>query len=593
MELYSACNSYLVSPSHRTVALMSTDGDPSATDRFIDELTNLMKARNPAILVETGEWRRLEGALISAVLREQPEGEKIRHILRYNEIRRLELCKLEYDSNGHVSGVNWTNADPLISTIADDPVTEIMMWFRDTLNGPAVLLMDDQHHMFTNDWNRQGYDHDYMQHWRYYVRLKHDSGVNFANRKTIVLAGETIGNLPELTHETVRMIMPLPEVDDLLIALDEVVVDFDLSTTNDVDRTPDFASAALGLSMMQAKTAFRQAVVEKGHLKSKDDPAQCARRCILKHKEQIISQSGALEYIEPKENLDDSVGGLENLKEWLHVRKSAYSMEARDRGLPMPKGIMLTGVPGCGKSLTSKAVAASWGFPLIRFDIGAVFGGIVGQSESNIRQALKVAEAASPCVLWIDEIEKGLAGAGGSGNLDSGTTQRVFGTILTWLNEVNRPVFVVATANNLLTLPPELKRKGRFDEIFFIDLPGEDAREQIFQIHIKAAEGEAGLEQCDIPKLASATHGWTGAEIETLVRDAQFRAFSEGNRPISMGDMLEMISITKPQSESMGDDIAEMRIEADKIGQRASTDTGAGRQKGRGNSTTSSNLIRN
>ena len=123
---------------------MSTDGDPSATDRFIDELTNLMKARNPAILVETGEWRRLEGALISAVLREQPEGEKIRHILRYNEIRRLELCKLEYDSNGHVSGVNWTNADPLISTIADDPVTEIMMWFRDTLNGPAVLLMDDQ-----------------------------------------------------------------------------------------------------------------------------------------------------------------------------------------------------------------------------------------------------------------------------------------------------------------------------------------------------------------------------------------------------------------------------------------------------------------
>ena len=123
---------------------------------------------------------------------EQPEGEKIRHILRYNEIRRLELCKLEYDSNGHVSGVNWTNEDPLISTIADDPVTEIMMWFRDTLNGPAVLLMDDQHHMFTNDWNRQGYDHDYMQHWRYYVRLKHDSGVNFANRKTIVLAGGTI-----------------------------------------------------------------------------------------------------------------------------------------------------------------------------------------------------------------------------------------------------------------------------------------------------------------------------------------------------------------------------------------------------------------
>jgi len=243
--------------------------------------------------------------------------------------------------------------------------------------------------------------------------------------------------------------------------------------------------------------------------------------------------------------------------------------------------------------LTSKAVAASWGFPLIRFDIGAVFGGIVGQSESNIRQALKVAEAASPCVLWIDEIEKGLAGAGGSGNLDSGTTQRVFGTILTWLNEVTRPVFVVATANNLLNLPPELKRKGRFDEIFFVDLPGDDAREQIFEIHIRAAEGEAALEHCDIPKLASATHGWTGAEIETLVRDAQFRAFSEGNRPISMDDMFQMISTTTPQSESMGDEINAMRVEADKIGQRASTGTGAGRQRGTGNSTTSSNLIRN
>jgi SpoVK/Ycf46/Vps4 family AAA+-type ATPase len=314
---------------------------------------------------------------------------------------------------------------------------------------------------------------------------------------------------------------------------------------------------------MEAESAFNHAVAQTGALS--DDSI----RLIMGHKKEIIRNSGALEYIEPEEGLDD-VGGLDRLKDWLSDRRQAYSPEAIERGLPQPKGVLLIGVPGCGKSLTAKAVSSAWNFPLIRFDIGAVYQGVVGSSESNIRNALKVAEAASPCILWIDEIEKGMAGSGGSGDLDSGVALRVFGTILTWLNEVKKPVFVVATANNIANIPPELKRKGRFDEIFFIDLPDEPTRAEIFRIHISRSEPDA-LANIDLDKLSGLTDKWTGAEIEQAIKDSRFRAFADGNRPVSEGDIIESIRRCTPMAEGMSKVIEHMRAEADIIGQRASS----------------------
>ena len=234
---------------------------------------------------------------------------------------------------------------------------------------------------------------------------------------------------------------------------------------------------------------------------------------------------------------------------------------------------MLTGVPGCGKSLTAKAIGELWGIPLVRFDIASVFNSFQGASERNIREALRLAEAVSPCVLFIDEIEKGLAGSGGSGDLDSGTGKRVFGTIFTWMNDQDAGVFVVATSNSLKDLPTELKRKGRFDEIFFLDLPDSVSRAEIFVIQLD--EFEPGWKNSDIniDQLADMTDKWTGAEIKAAVNDAQISAFNDGNRPIKMEDLTTYISKSTPQAKGMGiHAIEKMRAEADKIGRRAASD---------------------
>jgi SpoVK/Ycf46/Vps4 family AAA+-type ATPase len=308
--------------------------------------------------------------------------------------------------------------------------------------------------------------------------------------------------------------------------------------------------------------AFRKAIVNTGGLTGDE-----AMKLIIKTKSTIVAESGCLEFLELDVDMD-SVGGLENLKRWMEVSRNAYSIKAREDNVPMPKGLLMVGVPGCGKSLTAKAVASTWNFPLIRLDIGAAFGGVVGQSETNIREALKIAEAASPCVLFIDEIEKGLAGAGGDGNLDSGVTQRVFGTILTWLNDVEKPVFVVATSNNLSNLPPELKRKGRFDEIFFLDLPGEESRMEILQIHLKKWAPTL-MHDGGLVEIAKKTVDFTGAELEAIVKDAKKLAFSL-DQPVSIEHLKDKMKSCTPMAKSMKDDIDEMRTEADLIGMRAS-----------------------
>jgi len=272
----------------------------------------------------------------------------------------------------------------------------------------------------------------------------------------------------------------------------------------------------------------------------------------LAEKEQIIRKSGLLEYYKVEERFEN-VGGLGNLKRWLRKRANAFTTKARDFGLPEPKGVLLIGVPGCGKSLTAKAVSALWGMPLLRLDMGSVFGKYIGESEFNIRKAIKVTESISPAILWIDEIEKGLSGAAGD---NTGTSNRVFGTLLTWMQEKKKPVFVIATANDVSLLPPELLRKVRFDEIFFIDLPETRERQEIFEIHLRIRNRNP--EKFDLPSLAEMSQGFSGSEIEQVVISSLYDAFEEG-RDIVTEDVKRNIENAVPLSQTMKEKIEALR----------------------------------
>jgi SpoVK/Ycf46/Vps4 family AAA+-type ATPase len=250
------------------------------------------------------------------------------------------------------------------------------------------------------------------------------------------------------------------------------------------------------------------------------------------------------------------VGGLELLKGWLSRRGAAFSEAARKFGLPEPKGLLLLGVQGCGKSLTAKAIAASWRLPLLRLDMGRIFSGLVGSSEENLRRAIRTAESVAPVVLWVDEIEKGLSGLASSGSSDGGVTARVFGTFLTWLQEKTAPCFVVATANRIELLPPELLRKGRFDEIFFVDLPAAPERQEILRIHVaRRRRDPAGF---DLPALAHASVGFSGAELEQAVVSALHEAFAEGGE-LSQRHLERAIAESLPLSVTMAEEIGELR----------------------------------
>ena len=307
--------------------------------------------------------------------------------------------------------------------------------------------------------------------------------------------------------------------------------------------------AVQGLTLSEAENTFARAIVQNGTLDIG------AIDVILKEIKQIIRKSRLLEYFEVREEFAH-IGGLELLKEWLGKRGKAFSEEARRYGLPQPKGLLLLGVQGCGKSLTCKAISALWKLPLLRLDMGSIFGGIVGQSEENMRRAIKTAEAVAPCILWLDEIEKGMAGTQSSNISDGGTTARVFSTFLTWLQEKTKPVFVAATANTISMLPPELLRKGRLDEIFFVDLPNAAERREIFSIHLmKRMRDPAhfGLEE-----LSALSSGYSGAEIEQTVAEALSEGFNQG-REISQDDLKKALGALVPLSKTMREDIENLR----------------------------------
>jgi SpoVK/Ycf46/Vps4 family AAA+-type ATPase len=303
-------------------------------------------------------------------------------------------------------------------------------------------------------------------------------------------------------------------------------------------------AAARGLTAGEIANGLARALVTHGALDRR------AIAVMAEEKRQVVRKTGVLEYLDNPDSLD-GVGGLGDLKTWLRKRGRAFGRQAREFGLPEPRGILLVGAPGCGKSLVAKCVARQWDLPLLRLDVGRLMAGLVGASEENARKALKVAEDLSPVVLWADELEKGFAGLGG----DGGTSARVLGTFLTWMQEKRAPVFVIATANDLERLPPELLRKGRFDEIFFVDLPDEAEREAILGIHLEKRRRH--LPDHDLAGLARAAEGFSGAELEQAVIDALYDAFELG-RPLADEDLARAVTGTVPLSRS-GDGLAGLR----------------------------------
>ncbi|XVQ14406.1 AAA family ATPase [Spirillospora sp. CA-255316] len=355
------------------------------------------------------------------------------------------------------------------------------------------------------------------------------------------------GTIPqELRDDAVVVELPLPDEPALRGELDDLV-----GGTRGVrsELTPHgrakLAQAALGLTASQAKRAFAKAIVRDEVLDDRDIDA------VLEEKKAVIRESRALEYFSVEETTDD-VGGLEALKAWLALRERAFSAEAADYGLPAPKGLALIGIPGTGKSLTAKMIGGMWRLPLLRLDVGALFGSLVGESEERIRRALQLTETIAPCVLWIDELEKGFA----TGDLDGGTSQRVFGTLLTWMQEKTAPVFAVATANDVTALPPEALRRGRFDEVFFLDLPTEEERREIIGVHLRKRRRDPGA--FDVHHLAQISDGFVGAELEQVVIDAMYAAFAE-ERDVRTADVTAAIGRTVPLSRSQREVIERLR----------------------------------
>lgn len=316
----------------------------------------------------------------------------------------------------------------------------------------------------------------------------------------------------------------------------------------------EFALAFKGLTEFEILNLLALSYADDGDLTRKD------LRLIFDQKQQMIKKAGILEMIPLKETIDD-IGGLENLKAWFIKKAKVYKNmnNAKKYGVDMPKGVLIAGVPGCGKSLNAKAAANLFEVPLLRLDMGRLMGKYVGESEGNLRSAIALAEAISPCVLWIDELEKAFAGIGGSGG-GAEVTTRLFGNFLTWMQEKESPTFVVATANDITQLPPELLRKGRFDEIFYVGLPNKEEREKIFNIHIKKRRPQ-DLKNIKVKELVSITEGFSGADIEGVVKDAIESAFAEDKTSIQTADVIDAIKDTHSLSEIMKDSLEKMTKE--------------------------------
>ncbi|WP_445244220.1 AAA family ATPase [Microcoleus sp. OTE_8_concoct_300] len=389
------------------------------------------------------------------------------------------------------------------------------------------------------------------------------------SKKTIILTSVAV-ELPEELKEEVTVIdFPLPNVQEIDSLISHVVEKPQQLQVSGLARE-QLVKACQGLSRARIGRVLAKALAAKQQINESDIDG------VLEEKQQAIRQTGILEFFNSRESLK-SVGGLENLKQWVKMRQDAFTDEARRYGIPNPKGVLLVGIQGTGKSLSAKTIACEWRLPLLRLDTGRLFGGIVGESESRVRQMIQLAEAIAPCVLWIDEIDKAFGNIISGGDGDSGTSRRVFGSLITWMQEKTSPVFIVATANNVRILPAELLRKGRFDEIFFLNLPSESERQDIFKVHLQRLR-PTRLREFDLGVLAKRAENFSGAEIEQVVIDGLYRAFGTfvngQRRDLMTEDILRSIEDTVPLAAIARSQIEDLKRWAAEAGARtASNDT--------------------
>ena len=484
------------------------------------ELETLIRARYPIIYVVSWEERRVEETLREIC---QKRGKKL---------------------------IQWTITSGLGGNVASrDPLAAL----------DQVLAAPDQTVFLLKDFHPFMNDHMVVRKLRDLVYALKTSF------KTLILLSPTLKLPVELEKEITVVDYQLPTPQDIDRLLEGIIQSVRSNNQINVNLTPlereQILKAASGLTSNEAENVFAKSLVEKRKFDID---------VILSEKEQIIRKSGILEYYPASEAFSD-VGGMDLLKEWMSQRTASFTDAAREYGLPEPKGVLLLGVQGCGKSLTAKAIGSLWKLPLLRLDVGKIFGGIVGQSEENIRKAISTAESVAPCVLWIDELEKGFSGTQSSGSSDGGTTSRVFGTFLAWMQDKKAPVFVIATSNDVTALPPELLRKGRFDEIFFVDLPSKAERKEIFDIHLKKRGRDP--KNFKTEELGQVSVGFSGAEIEQAVVSALFSAFADRNkdaktgeesiREVTVDDLKRSIKISVPLSVTMQESIDHLRSWAD------------------------------
>ncbi|MGD1932811.1 MAG: AAA family ATPase [Leptolyngbyaceae cyanobacterium] len=372
------------------------------------------------------------------------------------------------------------------------------------------------------------------------------------NRSALVITGHSLTLPPEIAQDVVYFDLKLPEPDELYKAVTEVVRSLKGRISIEVkpEEINGLVQAMRGMTLQQARKVIAFAALEDGKLTRED-----VKR-VLQRKVQVLHEEGLLDYIPPEMN-PSQLGGFDGLKQWLKRARVGFSAQAKAFNLPAPRGILIVGIQGCGKSLAAKTIAREWQMPLLKLDAGKLYDKFIGESEKNFRRAVTLAETMSPAILWIDEIEKSMGQS--TSDADGGLSRRLFGYFLTWLQEKSEDVFVVATANDLSRIPPELLRKGRFDEIFFVDLPDETERAAILQIHLMRRKQDP--KRFELAALVQATDGFSGAEIEQVIIVALYCAIHE-NRPVDTELIIAAVRATVPLSISRREDLHTLRLMA-------------------------------
>jgi hypothetical protein len=472
-----------------------------AAPNILHELKTLVRSMHPVVVIETAEEERLDDLLraVAAELRLP--------LFTWTVTRGLQRI----DGTGAVHGTEPRTMLRHLATLTVTGIFHLKDLGGHLATAEAIRAFREAAHAFTR------------------------------TRSTMVLSGHDVRLPADLARDAVRLHLQLPDRDELRQVVRRVLQSLKAQHTFDVSLGPDGMEALLqalsGLTLNQARQAIAWAVLDDNALSPEDVPR------LVRRKGQAIEDGGLLEFYPPDENAFE-LGGFERLKAWLARAQVGFRPDAQALGLPAPRGVLIVGVQGCGKSLAAKVIARTWQQPLLKLDAGRLFDKYVGESEKNLRKALDVAEAVAPSVLWIDELEK--AFSAGS-DADGGLSRRMLGSFLTWLQERRAPVFVAATANDLSGVPPELMRKGRFDEIFFVDLPDAAERAAILRIHLRMRRQE--VDAFDLAAMARATDGFSGAEIEQVIVSALYRALHEG-RPLTTALLLEETTHTVPLSAS-------------------------------------------